>query len=597
MRRRRPPVRGAGLAVAAWAGLVGLARLATAQAQPAPVPADGLVRTECRGQLIDEIVMVSKPPLFRARLPDFVPNARAIETFVGQAQTRFHSASQPEAVRPFLQLREGDRCDERRRAESERILRAQSYIADARLAVYRRNGTTVVLIVETTDEVAVIADVRPRPSDPYIARMRLGSGNVYGLGIRAVAGFTDGAGFRNGWSAEVTKFAVLGRPVMLSALGARDPLATRWVLDAARPFFTDFQRYAWAASAGGWDGYFNFRRRDSLDLSLPVDRRWASIGGLTRIGPPGKLFLVGSSLTYERDVPDAQGVTVVPGEVRPVIPSPANDRYRPTRSVRANALLGWRRLRFLRVAGFDAVEGLQDVRIGFELGGTVGRGLPALGSDDADWFASVGMNGGLGDDVRYVQAGATWESRFAPETGRLDATVASGRITGYWRLSAEHTLVSDVDVAWGRRNRTPFQLTLDDRDAGVRGFRQSREAGGARAVWRLEDRWYLGRVRNVVSLAVAPFTDVGRLWAGDVPYGRTTAPSASFGVALLAAVPPASQVTWRLEVARRLTTDPFARGWDVRVVIRDVGRQFWREPRDVARSRPVALPTSLFTWP
>nr|MCU0623474.1 hypothetical protein [Gemmatimonadaceae bacterium] len=376
MRRWRPAVGGAGLAVAVCRASL---------AAQGTLPADGLVRTECRGQVIDEIVLVAKPPLFRARLPDFVPSARAIEQFVGQAQSRFHSASRPEAVRPFLQVREGMPCDERRRAESERILRAQSYIADARLAVYERASGGVLLIVETTDEVAIVGDVRPRLRDPYVARVRLGNGNIYGMGVRAVAGFTDGDGFRHGWSGEVTKFAAFGRPLVLSALGARDPLAARWQLDATRPFLTDFQRYAWAASAGAWDGYFNFRRADSLDLALAVDRRWASIGGLARVGPPGELFLLGSSLTYERDVPGQTGVTLVPGEIRAVPISPANDRYRPTRSVRANALLGWRRLRFLRVAGFDAVEGLQDVRLGIEVGGTIGRGLPALGSDDGDW--------------------------------------------------------------------------------------------------------------------------------------------------------------------------------------------------------------------
>ena len=589
MRRWRPAVRGAGLALAAWTG--GL------QAQAVPIPADGLVRTGCVGQVIDEVILVAKPPLFRARLPDFIPNAREIERFVGGAQSRFHSASRPEAVRPFLQLREGATCDERRRSESERILRAQSYIADARVAVYERAAGHIVLIVETTDEVSVIGDVRPRLRDPYVARMRLGNGNVYGMGVRAVAGFTDGDGFRHGWQGEITKFTAFERPLVISALGARDPLATRWQLEASRPFLTDFQRYAWGASAGSWDGYFGFRRQDSLDLALPVDRRWASVGALARVGPPGELFLLGASLTYERDVPGRSGVTLVPGDIRPVPVSPVTDRYVPTRSVRANALVGVRRLRFLRVAGFDAVEGLQDVRIGFEAGGSLGRGLPEVGSDDADWFASIGFNGGIGDGVRYVQAAGQWEGRYASGEGRWDAAVASARVTGYWRMSANHTLVSELDGAIGQDNRTPFQLTLDDRDAGVRGYRNSRAGGGARAVWRLEDRWYAGRVRNLASVAVAPFADVGRLWAGDVPYGVTTAPAASVGVALLAAVPPASQVTWRLEVARRLTPDAFARGWEARVVVRDVGRQFWREARDVARSRPTALPTSLFTWP
>jgi hypothetical protein len=442
-----------------------------------------------------------------------------------------------------------------------------------------------------------VADVRPRARDPFLARLRLGNGNVYGMGVRAVAGFTDGDGFRHGWNAEVTKFAAFGRPVVVSGAAAREPLGDEWRLEATRPFLTDFNRYAWTVSAGARDGYVGFLRRDSLPVSLPLDRRFATVGALARIGPPGELFLLGSSVTWEADRPGATGELLVPGAIAPVPVSPVNNRYVATQSARVNVLAGWRRLRFVRVAGFDAVEGLQDVRVGFEAGGTLGRGVPALGSDDADWFGSLGVSAGVGDGVRYAQLAGAWESRYAPSTGRWDAQVASGRLTGYWRTSPNHTLVAELDGAWGRANRTPFQLGFDQREAGLRGFRGSREAGGARLVWRLEDRMYVGRVRNLASVAVAPFADVGRLWAGDVPYGRDTPWNTSVGVALLAAVPPTSQVTWRLEVARRLTPDAWARGWEARVVVRDVGRQFWREARDVSRSRPVALPQSLFTWP
>ena len=59
----------------------------------------------------------------------------------------------------FLLLREGDACNELRRAESERILRAQPFIADASIDVVPSvlgGAGAVDLIVRTSDEVAVV---------------------------------------------------------------------------------------------------------------------------------------------------------------------------------------------------------------------------------------------------------------------------------------------------------------------------------------------------------------------------------------------------------------------------------------------------------
>ncbi|MDX2185119.1 MAG: hypothetical protein SFW08_14170 [Gemmatimonadaceae bacterium] len=581
------------------AGWLSLAVVGTAAAAPiaAQETSAGLTAVECRGQTIDEIIVAPQGPLLRARLPEFIPNARAIEGFVRDAQSTIHRVTRPAAINPFLLLHVGAPCDERRRTESERVLRAQPYIADARITLYARGDGRTALVVETTDEVSVLLDAQLRAGSPHLTRLRLGNPNVDGRAVRAVVGFEAADGFRNGWNLELAKYAAFGTPVQFAGAVSRDPLGQAWQLELTRPFYSDFNRLAWTVDAGARDGYFAFTRRDTLPVSLQVDRRYVTAGGLLRVGPPGALFLTGATLTWERDRPSTTGVVIEPGTFTPAPLEPVTGRYVPTQSARINALLGWRRLRFLRVAGFDAVEGLQDVRRGIEVGGTIGRGLRALGSDDEDWFTTAGIVLGAGDEVRYgvFQAGA--EARYAQALQRWDAIVASGRATGYWRIALNHTLVGEVDVAYGARNRTPFQLVLDTRDAGLRGFRGSREAGGGRAVLRVEERWYAGRVRNVASLAVAPFLDIGRLWAGDVPYGRDTPWGTSLGVALLGAVPPQSQVTWRLEAAARLTPDPWARRWQLRVVIRDVGRQFWREPRDVARSRPVTAPTSLFTWP
>lgn len=589
------------LTVAALASGAGVAAQAPATGAASPPAAprstrDSLVAVPCRGQRIGDVVLVAVPPLSRIRLPEQVPSARAIEGFLDGAQREFHRASRPEAIRPFLLLRPGDACDERRRAESERLLRAQRYIASATITPVRR-GDGVVLVVETRDELPILLDAQPRARDPWLRRVRVGNPNVYGQGVRLGVTWLQGDGFRNGIGAEVSTTTLLGRPLVASVAAAMDPLGHRWSAELTQPFLTDFQKAAWTLQVGRREGYFPFVRPESLALSLPVTRAYGTLGGMLRIGPPGRLFLVGTAASYEQDLPAAVGSTLREGTIRPDPLTPATGRYRETHSARLNLLLAYRQLRFMRVAGFDAVEGLQDVRVGWEVGGTIGRGLRTLGSDDSDWFTTLGASWGAGSEALYGSAEGFAEARWIPGLRVWDAILASGRATGYWRMTGNQTLVVSGEWATGRRSNTPFQLVLDDPDGAMRGFRSSREAGGSRVIARVEDRIYAGRVRNLAAVSIAPFADVGRLWAGDVPYGRATDWQASAGLALLLAVPPTSQVTWRLEVARRLTPDPWARGWQARVVIRDARQVAWRAPRDIARSRPAVLPTSLFTWP
>jgi hypothetical protein len=72
--------------------------------------------------------------------------------------TAIHTTTQPNVIHRFLLLAEGDACDELRRAESERILRAQPFIAEATVRVVANANGGVDLDVVTTDEVLTMLE-------------------------------------------------------------------------------------------------------------------------------------------------------------------------------------------------------------------------------------------------------------------------------------------------------------------------------------------------------------------------------------------------------------------------------------------------------
>jgi hypothetical protein len=130
----------------------------------------------------------------------------------------------------------------------------------------------------------------------------------------------------------------------------------------------------------------------------------------------------------------------------------------------------------------------------------------------------------------------------------------------------------------------------------MRGYSAADLPGAQRAIARLEERWVLGNVRGNADAGVALLAEAGRMWAGDAPFGVTTPMKYSVGASLLAALPPGSQRMWRLDLMFPLDKSDGAR-LELRLRTENQTRIFWREPRDVERSRERSLPQRIFQWP
>jgi hypothetical protein len=547
----------------------------------------------CTGQRISDVVVVAQPPYMNSLLGRFA--------FVERTVRKLHATTRGSLVARFLLLHPGDRCDELRRAESERILRAQPYLVDARITPYDDGTGGVLLEVETRDEFSAIVQVAAKAGTPVVRDFRLGEANLAGRGLYTSAEWRDGGtGYRDAFVGRLTDYQFLGRPYQLTLQAARQPVGQNWWGDLTLPFYTDLQRVAWRAAAG--------READYLELLRPVDepnalffrRRYASIGGVARIGVPGRLSLFGISLSAERAETEPRvAVLSDSGEVadagQPIGFAPA-ERYPGQRNVRLNSLWGIRNVRFLGATGFDALTGRQDVRVGFQLGTVVGRGLASLGSRDDDIFTSADAYVGVGTARNFAAAEVRGEGRNDYDRNRWDGIVVTGRAAWYLVPDTRWRTVTSVEYGGVWNPRIPVQLRLGALDGGVRGFHDSRAAGARRVVARLEERRVLGTPFDLGDVGVAAFVDAGRTFAGNAPYGQQSGTQAAAGVGVLGAFPPRSRRLWRLDVAVPVTRSPDAK---VQFILsnRDLTRVFWREPRDLVRSREQAVPASVFNWP
>src|SRR5439155_10555935 len=127
-----------------------------------------------------------------------------------------------------------------------------------------------------------------------------------------------------------------------------------------------------------------------------VDRRYFDVGGVVRLGPPGRLSLFGAALSGNNERPAATPVLITDAGLRPDTSTPLRDRYQSHRTARVNALWGVRDIGFVRVRGFDALNATQDLPVGFQLGTMFGRSLSVLGSRDDDVFVAADAYVGAG---------------------------------------------------------------------------------------------------------------------------------------------------------------------------------------------------------
>jgi len=540
----------------------------------------------CKGERISRIDIDASPP--------FRINGTNIWERAGRFAAKQHVTTKESVIRRYLALQLGDRCTEVRRAESERILRAQPFIADATVLAYDDGQGGVALTVSTVDEVSLIIGAGIGGGSG-VHSLLLGEDNLLGTAFHAESQWRKGV-HRDTYAAKVVDYQFLGRPYQLRLEGGRRELGSDWGTELSHPFLTDLQRVSWRTTAGNANGYFYFRRPDALPAAIKLERSYSDIGGVVRIGPPlGRLALVGGSISFEDESPATSPIIVTDTALLADTSQALINRYTKHQTARLNALWGVRNVHFVRVSGFDALEGTQDLRTGVQLATLLGKGARFLRGNERDWFGSTDLYLGMASPISFAALDVAGEGR-RDEEGNWDGILTQGRGALYLKPINRHTLISDLEWSGGWKQRIPFQLTFADRDGGLRGFRSADVGGARRVVGHIEDRYLIGRRKQIATFAVAAFAEGGKLWAGDSPFGVNTPLYASAGVSLLAASPPQSRRTFRADLAFPVR-GPRGHGWEARLTVTDLTRAFRIEPRDISNNRERSVPSSVFNWP
>jgi hypothetical protein len=427
--------------------------------------------------------------------------------------------------------------------------------------------------------------------DGSISKATFGNGNVLGYGALASVTWRQGFAYRDGIGITLAHYHLVGRSTAQVTL-MRGTFEETYGARLSRAWLTDAQHTAWHIGAERREGYARYLRPDEPALSLSVEREYVDGGALLRLGGSARRIMGGVVASYERVDPGARGIVIADTGFAADPDTTLIDRFAAWRDARVGAVLGGRWLAYREMVGLDSLTGRQDVATGVQMSFTVGHGFS---SGRRDPFGALDVYAGLGIGSTLIALHGIAEARFAGD-GDWEDVVASGHAVWYGKPSPRRTRVVRAEFSGEWDASLPLQLTISDRSGGLRGYRGSVEAGARRALLRVEERFSVGGVGRLAGFGVAGFADVGKLWAGDAPFGVSTGLRPSLGVGLLLAVPRRSQRLYRLDVAVPLRREGPTRSWSLRLSAAAPFEVFWREPADVRRMRAGTPAANLLVW-
>jgi hypothetical protein len=519
-----------------------------------------------------------------------------------------HVATREEVIRREIVVGEGDCYDVELLRDSERLLRSLGFIADVDVFGVRQEDGSIHVIVDTRDEWSLRIDPRiGGAGESLLTGLSLREDNLLGTGTEVGLFYRDlpeekvyGAGYRTPqllgtrWDAEVE--------------AGKTPLGYLVSQALTYPFVGETGSWALRQAVRHNDRYFEYRlpSPEGVVRVLHPERRLTfDVGAVHRWGKTRfSRTVLGGVLTGQWLSYPAEARYAREGDLRLGVDPLPPLGLDTIATIRAMGVVGQRSVRFVRRRGLDTVRGTEDVRLGTESQLALGPSIPLL-SEQRDLALGFGFFAagelprlGLGGVDLLMEGRRRYDAPVEESEWRDVFAQLQG--WAYLRPSddARSTLVASVVGAGGWHVGVPFQLTLGA-ETGLRGYADHLYSGSRRVVASLEHRRYLGwPLPELLDLGTVAFVDVGKIWAGDLPYGVDSSVRGNVGFGLRAAFPPGSRRALRLDVGVPLRPGI---GFGDLVLSLGVGQRIGfranrRDPQ-LRRSAHLVLSPSLLAFP
>ncbi len=417
---------------------------------------------------------------------------------LGRLANAWHVNTREHVIRTLLLFREGEPITAQALAESERLLRARSFLYDARVLVNRRCGKVADVTVVTRDVWSLLPSLgATRTGGKQELEIGVSDINVAGSGAALDLEFfrnLDRDGLSVGFSDDNVGSSRMALHLRFEDTDDGESVTAR----IGQPFYALDARRAWGLSAS--DSALTSRRYQAGEAvaSLAVRARrldaWAGWSSGLQGGFSTRI---------------TAGITLDEQRFRPI-----DGAWRDLRDQAfAYPWLGFERIEdeYAKTRNLDQVQSTEDVFLGQRF--TASLGYSPRGDGYAVWSATFRNGARLGaDDILLYGAEASgyWNTR------RGHGENATARAWARYRRRHTERLALHLDAeAMLADQLTAERQVLLGGDSGLRGYPNRFQAGTRRFRIAFEERVltdiYLLRILRV---AAAAFFDIGRAWGG-----------------------------------------------------------------------------------
>ena len=420
---------------------------------------------------------------------------------------RWHIVTRDTVIQQQLLFKSGDRFSQRLLEESERLLRANSYLYDTKITPLRYADGVVDIRVWTRDLWTLNPGISvSRTGGENRSRVQLSEQNLLGLGMRLRVSYVDNVD-RSSTSFEYfdKNLGDSWTSAFLKYSDSSDGGTTQ--LNLTRPFYALDSR--WTAGASLFD---DEREVSFYDLGNAVAEYQSQTESHSAFWGWSAGLLDGwarrwtTGIVYDdRDfsaVPDGQLPSLIPADRHLLYP------FVGVELVEDN---------FQKASNRDQIERTEDFYLGRRLSANLGWASESFGSDRDAFLYWLTASRGFGSIERKALFLSSWANGRIEHGDSVNAQVgANARY--YNQISDKRLSFVTLDASWGD------DLDLDNLvdlggDTGLRGYPLRYQTGDSRVLLTVEQRyfsdWYPFRLFRVGG---AVFADIGRTW-GDNPVG------------------------------------------------------------------------------
>lgn len=494
-----------------------------------PAAADGLV--------IGKVVL-DKEDVFDLSIPEE-------DRWLYRAANRLHINTRAATIREQLLFRSGDSYDKRVIEESERILRQNKYLYDARIEATRVADGTVDLVVSTRDVWSLTPELSvSRSGGETRTRVGLEETNLLGRG-QMLRILRDEDIDR---SEDVVEFGDrnLGRTwVSLAARFADNSDGDSSLVAITRPFYALDTRWAAGATVFDDDRRSRLYQFGEAAAEYRHERDYVRVfGGWSRGISGGRVWRWTTGVVRDDNRFSASPLSALPSVV------PANRKL-------VYPFLGVELVEdgYVTTHNRDQIERTEDFQMGLQFRASLGWADRDFGADRDAGVISAGASRGFGSlEKTALLLSANGNGRI--ESGDLTNALVSINARMYRRQSEKRTFFVGLSGTLGTRLDLDNSVEIGGK-SGMRGYPLRYQSGDSKFLATIEQRyytdWYPYRFARIGG---AVFADVGRVW-GSNPLGddhREWLADVGFGLRL--ALTRVSDRVLHIDVAFPLNGDP-----------------------------------------